>query len=80
MFSRGDPNIEETIIDSDKDEPFGMPEDIEATDRALARVQDMPGDLVEEYVRNAFSSPYSASQTQEEDEDTDMHDPEHELQ
>ena len=32
-----------------------MPGDMEATDRNPARVQDMPADLVEEYVGNVFS-------------------------
>ena len=76
MFSRGDPNIEETIIGGDGDEQLGMPEDMDATGRAPARVQNMPGDMVEDYVSNAFSTPCSASQTQEEDEDTDMYEPE----
>ena len=70
----------ETIIDGDEDEQLGMPEDMEATNRAPARVQDVPGDSVEEYVRNAFIIPYSASQTQGEDEDADVHEPEHEMQ
>ena len=48
-----------------------MPEDMKANDGAPVRVQVMPGDLVEEYVRDAFRTPYSASQTQDEDEDTD---------
>ena len=79
MCSHGDSGAKETIIDGDGDKQLSMPEDIEATDRAPARVQDMPGDLVEEYMRNVFSTPSGASQTQEEDDDTEVYDPEHEM-
>ena len=56
-----------------------MPENMEATDRIPAKVRDMPDDLVEQYARNAFSTPYSLSRTQkEDDEDIDgyKHEPE----
>ena len=59
---------------------LGMSVDMDATDRAPARVQYMTGDFVEDCVRNAFSTPYSASQSQEEDEDTDVYEPEHNFQ
>ena len=68
----GDPNNEEIIMDGDEDEQLGMPEDMEATDRAPARVRDMPDSLVEEYLRNAFSTSYNTSETQEEDEVIDV--------
>ena len=34
-----------------------MPEDMEATGRTLVRVEDILDNLVEKYVRNAFSTP-----------------------
>ena len=77
VFTRGDPDAEEFIIGGDEDEQLGMPKDMEATDRTPARVRDMPDDLVEEYVRNAFSTLYSSSRTQEdEDEDINVYEPE----
>ena len=60
VFSRGDPAIEDFIIDCDEDKQFGISEDMEATDRAPIRVRDIPDDLVEEYLRNAFSIPYTS--------------------
>ena len=54
--------------------------DVEATDRAPARLQDMPGVLVVEYLRDAFITPFCASRTQEEDEDIDVYEPEPEVQ
>ena len=59
-------------------EQLGIPEDVEVTDRTTARVWDMPDDLVEEYARNAFSTPYRLSHTLEEDDDIDVYKPEHE--
>ena len=38
-----------------------MPEDIEVTD--ILRVRGILDDLMEEYVRNGFSTPYNTSET-----------------
>ena len=77
MFTRGDP---ESIINGDGGEQLGMPEDMEATYRTPARVLDMLDDLVEKYVRDAFSASYSSSHVhEEEDEDIDVYEPEHEV-
>ena len=47
VVTRGDPDVEEFIVDGDGDEQLGMPEDKEATDRTPARVREMPDDLVD---------------------------------
>ena len=73
MFSRADPDNGKTIIDGDEAEQLGTSEALETTDRAPARVQDMPGDLVEGYARNAL-------QTQEEGEEINVYKPDHEVQ
>ena len=63
-----------------RNEHFGIPKDAEATDRTPARVQDKLNNLVDEYVKNAFSTPNNTSQTQEEDEDINVYEPEYEYQ
>ena len=44
VFSRGDPDVKETIVDSNDDEQLGMPEDMEATDRTTCQSCQSTGD------------------------------------
>ena len=66
-------------MDDDGDEQLGMPEVMEATSRTPPRARDIPDDLVEEYGRNALSTPYN-SEMREEDEYIEVYEQEHELQ
>ena len=53
---------------------------MEATGRTPIRVQEIPDYPVEEYVNMAFSTPYNTYETQEEDENIDVYEPEDESQ
>ena len=71
VFTRGDPDVQETVISDDGEEPLGMPEDMEGADRAPGRVQPMPEDVVGDKLRRAFSTPYSGDDPEYDSEDAD---------
>ena len=72
VFIRGDPDIEETVISDDEDNPLGIPEDMEGADRTPTRVQPKPEDVQGVgYLNRAFRTPYSNSEHQADSEDSD---------
>ena len=83
VFTRGDPDVQETVISDDGVEPLGMPEDMEGADRVPGRVQPMPEDVVGDKLRRAFSTPYSGDdseyESEDSDEDTEVYEPEEQV-
>ena len=79
VFTRGDPDIQETVISDDGEKPLGMPGDMESVDRAPGRVEPMPEDVVGDSLRKAFGTPYSGNDSEydseDSDEDTDVYEP-----
>ena len=76
VFTRGDPDAEENVISVDKDEPLGMPEDMEGADRTPTRAQPMPegvqGGVSEQGIQHSVQQ-LRASRRQCEGEDTNKH-------
>jgi len=89
VFTRGDPDFQETVIYDDVEEPLGMPEDMEGADRVAGAVQPMPADVQGEYYQRAFSTPYDSAKAEDEGEededdaevavDTDIYEPEEQV-
>ena len=63
-------------ISEDEDEQLGMPDDMEVSDRAPTKGQYIPDEVVEEYVNKIFNTPHNSTETQEDDEGTDVYEPE----
>ena len=72
VFTRGDPDIEETIISDDGDESLDMPEDTKGVDRTPTRLQSRPEDVKGGYLNRTFSTPYNNSETLDDSENTDV--------
>ena len=70
MFSRGDQDIEEAVIADDQNEPLGVPEVMDGTNRTATRVKPIPEDVQGEYLNRAFSTPYNNSETLDDSEDS----------
>jgi len=92
VFTRGDPDYQETVIQDEEDEPLGLPEDMEGADRVPGRVQPLPDDVQQDYIKKAFSTPYNSTEDEEDSgdeqdaeehtevyEDTEVYEPEEQV-
>ena len=58
VFTRGNPDIEETVISDDENEPLGMPENMKGVERTPTRVQPMPKDVQDRNRPGRYSDVY----------------------
>ena len=83
VFTRGDPDIEETVISDCENEPQGLPEDMEGADRTPTSVRPMPENVQGGYLNRTFSTPYGNSESVDNSEDavkdTDVYEPEKQM-